>query len=52
VPWPGLGEFYEHEARFAGPRTGLLPFKDPIKRNRPRRGMALLDDMRHTAARG
>jgi hypothetical protein len=41
VPWPGFAEFYEHEARFAGPRTGLLPFKDPIKRNRPRRGMAL-----------
>jgi hypothetical protein len=48
VPWPGFAEFYEHEARFAAPRTGLLPFKDPIKRNRPRRGMALnqfgLDD--------
>ena len=43
VPWPGFEEFYEHEARFAGPRTGLLPFKDPIKRNRPRRGMASLD---------
>ncbi len=41
VPWPGFNEFYEHEARFAAPRTGLLPFKDPIKRNRPRRGMAL-----------
>ena len=41
VPWPGFAEFYEHEARFAAPRTGLLPFKDPIKRNRPRRGMAL-----------
>ena len=43
VPWPGFDEFYEHEARFAAPRTGLLPFKDPVKRNRPRRGMALLD---------
>ncbi|HEU4650510.1 MAG TPA: hypothetical protein VFS49_03760 [Croceibacterium sp.] len=43
VPWPGFAEFYEHEARFAGPRTGLLPFKDPVKRNRPRRGMALND---------
>ena len=43
VPWPGFDEFYEHESRFAGPRAGLLPFKDPIKRNRPRRGMAWLD---------
>ena len=43
VPWPGLAEFYEHEARFAGPRTGLLPFRDPVKRSRPRRAMALLD---------
>jgi hypothetical protein len=43
VPWPGFAEFYEHEARFAGPRTGLLPFKDPVRRNRPRRGMALLE---------
>jgi hypothetical protein len=41
VPWPGFAEFFEHEARFAGPRTGLLPFKDPIKRSRPRRGLAL-----------
>lgn len=40
VPWPGYTEFYEHEARFAGPRTSLLPFKDPIKRARARRGMA------------
>ncbi len=40
VPWPGVAEFYEHEARFAGPRTGLLPFKDPVKRSRPRRGLA------------
>ena len=37
VPWPGYAEFFEHEARFAGPRTGLLPFKDPVKRHRPRR---------------
>jgi len=40
VPWPGFEEFYEHEARFAGPRTGLLPFKDPVKRYRKRRAMA------------
>ena len=39
VPWPGYAEFYEHEARFAGPRTGLLPFKDPVKRHRKRRAM-------------
>ncbi|MEO6389202.1 MAG: hypothetical protein ABIT16_11225 [Croceibacterium sp.] len=39
VPWPGYGEFFEHEARFAGPRTTLLPYKDPVKRYRPRRGM-------------
>lgn len=43
VPWPGVAEFYEHEARFAGPRTGLLPFKDPVKRARPRRGLAWMD---------
>jgi hypothetical protein len=43
VPWPGFAEFYEHEARFAGPRAGLLPFRDPVKRHRPRRGMASLD---------
>lgn len=40
VPWPGYGEFFEHEARFAGPRTTLLPYKDPVKRYRKRRGMA------------
>ncbi len=40
VPWPGYAEFYEHEARFAGPRTGLLPFKDPVRAHRPRRGLA------------
>jgi hypothetical protein len=40
VPWPAYAEFYEHEARFAGPRTGLLPFKDPVKRHRKRRGLA------------
>jgi hypothetical protein len=40
VPWPGYAEFYEHEARFAGPRTGLLPFKDPVKAHRRRRAMA------------
>jgi hypothetical protein len=40
VPWPGYAEFYEHEARFAGPRTGMLPFKDPVKRHRKRRGLA------------
>lgn len=40
VPWPGYAEFYEHEARFAGPRTGMLPFKDPVKRYRKRRGLA------------
>ena len=39
VPWPAYAEFYEHEARFAGPRTGLLPFKDPVKRHRARRAM-------------
>jgi len=39
VPWPGYAEFYEHEARFAGPRTGLLPFSDPVKRHRKRRAM-------------
>jgi hypothetical protein len=43
VPWPGFAEFYEHEARFAGPRSGLLPFRDPIKAHRPRRGLALND---------
>ena len=43
VPWPGYAEFYEHEARFAGPRAGLLPFRDPVKRYRPRRGLAWLD---------
>jgi hypothetical protein len=43
VPWPGYAEFYEHEARFAGPRTGMLPFKDPVKRYRKRRGLAFLD---------
>ena len=43
VPWPGYDEFYEHEARFAGPRTGLLPFKDPVKRHRKRRAMAFND---------
>ena len=43
IPWPGYAEFFEHEARFAGPRTGLLPFKDPVKRARPRRGLALLE---------
>ena len=43
VPWPGYDEFYAHEARFAGPRETLLPFRDPIKRNRPRRGLALLE---------
>jgi hypothetical protein len=40
VPWPGYAEFFEHEARFAGPRTGMLPFKDPVKRHRKRRAMA------------
>jgi len=40
VPWPGYSEFFEHEARFAGPRTTLLPYKDPVKRYRKRRGMA------------
>ena len=40
VPWPGYAEFFEHEARFAGPRTGLLPYKDPVKRYRKRRAMA------------
>jgi len=40
VPWPGYAEFYAHEARFAAPRTGLLRFKDPVKRPRPRRAMA------------
>jgi hypothetical protein len=40
VPWPGYGEFFEHEARFAGPRTSLLPYRDPVKTHRPRRGMA------------
>ena len=40
VPWPAYAEFYEHEARFAGPRTGLLPFKDPVKRHGKRRAMA------------
>ena len=39
VPWPGYAEFFEHEARFAGPRTGMLPFKDPVKRHRKRRAM-------------
>jgi len=39
IPWPGYAEFYEHEARFAGPRTGMLPFKDPVKAHRPRRAM-------------
>lgn len=39
VPWPGYAEFYAHEARFAGPRTGMLPYKDPVKRHRPRRAM-------------
>jgi hypothetical protein len=40
VPWPGYAEFYAHEARFAGPRTGMLPFRDPVKRHRKRRGLA------------
>jgi hypothetical protein len=40
VAWPGYAEFFEHEARFAGPRTGMLPFKDPVKRHRKRRGLA------------
>lgn len=41
VPWPGYNEFFEHEARFAAPRTGMLPYKDPVKRYRnKRRGMA------------
>jgi len=40
VAWPGYAEFYEHEARFAGPRTGMLPYKDPVKRYRKRRGLA------------
>lgn len=39
VPWPGYEEFFAHEARFAGPRTGLLPFRDPVKRHRKRRAM-------------
>jgi hypothetical protein len=51
VPWPGFDEFFEHEARFAAPRTGLLPFKDPIKRDRPRRGLALDDAPRRATAR-
>jgi hypothetical protein len=40
VPWPGYEEFFEHEARFAGPRATLLPYTDPVKRYRKRRGMA------------
>ena len=40
VPWPGYAEFYEHEARFSAERSSLLPFKDPVKRYRKRRGMA------------
>jgi len=40
VPWPGYAEFFEHEARFAGPRATLLPYTDPVKRYRKRRGMA------------
>jgi hypothetical protein len=40
VPWPGYAEFFEHEERFAGPRTSLLPYKDPVKRARKRRGLA------------
>ncbi|HEY6816802.1 MAG TPA: hypothetical protein VI168_14790 [Croceibacterium sp.] len=51
VPWPGFDEFYEHEARFAAPRAGLLPFKDPVKRHRPRRGLAFYDDPLQTTAR-
>ena len=40
VPWPGYEEFFEHEARFAGPRASMLPYTDPVKRHRKRRGMA------------
>jgi hypothetical protein len=40
VPWPGYAEFFAHEERFAGPRTSLLPYKDPVKRARKRRAMA------------
>ncbi len=40
VPWPGYGEYFEHEERFAGPRTSLLPYKDPVKRARKKRAMA------------
>jgi len=40
VPWPGYAEFFEHEARFAAPRATLLPYTDPVKRYRKRRGMA------------
>ncbi len=41
VPWPGYAAFYEHEARFAGPSTSMLPYKDPVKRHRQRRAMAV-----------
>ncbi len=43
VPWPGYAAFYEHEARFAGPSTSLLPYTDPVKRHRKRRALALID---------
>lgn len=51
VPWPGYEEFYAHEARFAGPYTGLLPYKDPVKRHRKRRAMALSDPAQVSTAR-
>jgi hypothetical protein len=39
IPWPGVEQFYAHEARFAPART-TVRFRDPIKARRPRRGMA------------
>lgn len=51
VPWPGFDAFYEHEARFAGPSTSLLPYKDPVKRHRKRRAMASFDPSIPEAAR-
>ena len=51
VPWPGYAAFYDHEERFAGPSTSMLPFKDPVKRHRKRRAMALFDLARVPPAR-
>jgi hypothetical protein len=41
VPWPGYAAFYAHEERFYGERASSLPFRDPVKRQRPRRALAV-----------